>query len=1148
MSCSASTEIDVQRSLYELGGDSTVALQLVHVVEARFGARLPMREILSGPPLFAIADRVKELIEESKDRGSDPGVETPPLTRTNRQRPIRLSFAQERLWFLWKLRPDEISYHMPAAYRLRGPIDVDAFSRALSELVRRHEVLRTALVDGREGPRQRIVEDVVVPLPVEQLIGTGDDGLEPAIAEHLRSFVSQPFVLSDPLKLRAKLLRLAPEDHVLLFVMHHVASDGWSIGVMMRELTELYAACVEKREARLPELAVQYADYAEWQRGWLRDAELDRQLEFWRAELEGAPPILELPTDRTRPKVKRDRGSEVKVELSADVGARIDQLAREEGATPFMVLLAAYGALLGIYARSEEVTIGTLVANRPGAELEGLIGFFTNTLALRVGTPAGATFRELVRGVKARTLGAYDHQDLPFERLVTDLNVERNTSVTPVFQVLFLLQNTPESAFELHGLEIEPTQVSVGASLFDLELSLTPSADGSYVGGLVYDVALFDRETVERMAEQFVRLVEVTTQSPEKSVAGVELVSAAEAPMLDAWTRAPAPTVRDLTLHEAFVRQRARAPLATAFVSATGERMTYADVDVASQQVAAGLRALGVAAETRVALLMPRTPEAVVAMLGASRLGASFVPVDPGLPTRRQRYLIEQSSAAVVVVDESVDGTRGEWGVPTLRLDEVRTRRSQADHADAVVLPSMEAYVIYTSGSTGRPKGVTVPQSAAATHNAAATTLFALGPTDRVAQTASLSFDASIEEIFPTLRAGGTVVFVSDEERTSAERMLAVVEREGITVLNFTTALWAMLTYELDKLGCGWPKSVRLVIVGGEEVKPEPLDVFRRRNACEWLNTYGPTETAITATAWRAGTSSGTRRLPIGRPIEGYRAYLLDDELRATPVGIPSDLYIGGAGVARGYVGAPGMTAERFWPDPFSRDGARMYKTGDIARWTSTGELEFLGRSDDQVKLRGFRVELGEVERTLESLEGVERAVCLLKDTPSGPILVAHVSPQMDTTALRTELMARLPSFMVPTAIASRAEWPVGATGKVDKKRLGLEDVLTRAVDEEPRTETERVVAELYTELLGVDRVRRADDFFALGGHSLLVVRLVNAIRAVLGVEVAITEVFAASSVSALSAVVDELTLAGLEDDPDALEALLDEQTGRESS
>ncbi|MET0397696.1 MAG: amino acid adenylation domain-containing protein, partial [Longimicrobiaceae bacterium] len=1038
--------------------------------------------------------------------------------------PAPLSFSQQRLWFLDQLEPGSAAYNLPLLLRLRGPLDERALGRALAGTVRRHESLRTRfpLVDGE--PVQQVDPAGPVPLPRVELgaLAPADrerEALRLAAAESRR-----PFDLARGPVLRAALARLGADDRVLLLNLHHVVSDGWSMGILTRELSALYAAFAEGRPSPLAEPELQYADYAVWQRSAVSAEALDGQLAWWKERLAGAPPLLELPTDLPRGPAAGAPADSLPLEVPAATAEGLRRLAREEEATPFMVLLAAWQLLLSRYAGQDDVVVGSPIAGRTRVELEGLIGFFANTLALRTDLSGDPTFRELVGRVRGSLLAAYAHQDVPFERLVEELRVERSLTHAPLFQAMFAMQDADpaDAALRLGAAVAEPLEPAGAAAKFDLTLSLS-GGGGALGGGLTFRADLWERATAARMLEHLGALLAQAAADPGRRISHMQLAGPAEREqVVRGWNRTARDHPAGCLVHGMVAAQAARTPDAVAVVHGA-RSLTYAELIGAANRLAHALRRRGVGPEVRVGVCLERTPEMLVALLGVLGAGGAYVPLDPAHPADRLAWVLEDAGARVLLTQERWAERFAGFAGAALRLDADRAglEREPPEAPESGAAPENLAYVVYTSGSTGRPKGVGVE------HRSVAALLHWLAgevrPEERavVLASTSLAFDVSVAEIFDTLCGGGRLVLVD-----SALDLPAAARTDDVRLAYMVPGAAAELLH-----AGAIPPGLRALALAGEALPAALARGLYEAGVGRVVNLYGPTEATVYATS--SVVEPGAARVAIGRPAANARAYVLDARLEPAPIGLAGELYLAGRGVARGYPGRPGLTAERFLPDAFAEEpGARMYRTGDRVRWLATGELEYLGRMDQQVKVRGFRIEPGEVEAALLAHPALREAVVVAReDRPGDRRLVAYLvaagGPAPPAAELRELLRRRLPEYMVPSAFVALDALPLTASGKTDRRALPAPETGGAEEHTPPRTPTEEMVAGIFAEVLGVGRVGAHDGFFELGGHSLLATRALARLRPALGVEVPLRAVFEAQTVAGLAARVDAERAAG---------------------
>ncbi|HEX9935693.1 MAG TPA: amino acid adenylation domain-containing protein, partial [Longimicrobium sp.] len=1105
-------------NFFELGGHSLLAVQVISRVRQVLEVEVALGDVFTRPVL---SDFARELEAAA-------GSALPPIEPAPRDGRVPLSFAQQRLWFLEQLGGMGSTFHLPTRVRLRGELDRAALVRALDAMVARHESLRTVFAETDGVPEQRIAPaDAGFRLVEHDLGGRADAQAE--LGRVVAEEADAPFDLQRGPLIRGRLVRLAADDHVLLVTIHHIVSDGWSMGVLTRELSALYAAFRRGEPDPLPALPIQYADYAVWQRRWVEGELLREQADYWTRTLAGAPELLELPTDRPRPAEQDHAGARLGMELDDELTAGLKALSRRHGTTLFMTLLAAWATLLSRLSGQGDVVVGTPTAGRGRRELEGLIGFFVNTLALRVELSDAPSVAELLGRVKRRALEAQHRQDIPFEQVVERVDPVRSLSHTPLFQVMFAWQNLPGTGRDPGAAPLSagtepgataPARLPSGAETgvtaqFDLSLALSERG-GRIAGSVEYATALFETETVERWLAYLRRVLAEMVADERRSVARLALMPPAErAQVIEGWNATELPSPDGECVHELFERRAEETPGATAVVFEGGE-LTYAQLNARANRLAHHLRSLGVGPDARVAICAERTPEMVAGLLAVLTAGGAYVPLDPAYPEERLRWLLEDSAPVAVLAHRSLAARFAGAGVPVLELDAASPAWAAGPETNPGrgAMPEHLAYVIYTSGSTGRPKGVMVTHRAVRLQAAAVRAGFGLGPEDRSLQFASIAFDASVEEIFGALLTGAALVLRTEAWLEGAHAFWGRCAENQVTVVDLPTRFWQIL---LDEPSAAIPPCVRLLAIGGEAVEPAALEAWFRRDGHRppLLNTYGPTETTVNAALREIADDPATWR-SIGRPVANTRIYLLDARGEPVPVGVAGELYIGGGQLARGYLDRPGLTAERFVPDPFaSEPGARLYRTGDLGRWLAEGSIEFLGRTDFQVKIRGFRIELGEIEARLAERPEVGEAVVLVReDTPREKRLVAYVvgsgSGSVEVDALRAHLSERLPAYMVPAAIVRLDAFPVTAGRKVDRRALPAPegDALATRGYEAPEGETERVLADIWAEVLRVERVGRRDSFFELGGHSLLAVQVISRVRQRLAVEVALGDLF----------------------------------------
>ncbi|MBU8900903.1 amino acid adenylation domain-containing protein, partial [Corallococcus sp. M34] len=1104
--------VGIHDDFFALGGHSLLATQVVSRIRSDLRVELPLRALFEAPTVAALALRIDSL----------PGARVHVLEPTSRESKLALSFAQQRLWLIDQLQPGSASYNLSIALRLHGSVNVEALRHTFEALTERHESLRTTFAEHHGEPVQHIHPPSRWVLPITNLSALPDPEREAEARRLAENEAWQPFNLAKGPLLRTALLRLGEEHHVLLLTMHHIVSDGWSMGILVREIAALYAALNTGTTPNLPPLPVQYADFATRQRQWLQGEALEAQLGYWKDQLAGAPSVLELPTDRPRPAVQSQRGARVTLYLGTALSDALKALAQREGVTPFMLLLAAFQTLLARYTAQDDISVGSPIAGRTQAETEGLIGFFINTLVLRARMTPDLTFKELLAQVRATTLSAYEHQHVPFEKLVEVLQPARDLSRSPLFQVMFALQNAPIEALRVPGLSFQTIELGAESHFakFDLSLVLQESAKG-FAGTLDYSTDLFDEATVQGLVRHLTVLLEGITARPEARLSSLPLLTADERhQLIVTWNDTRADFPSEASIQQLITEQARRAPesLALAYEQDT---VTYAQLDARANQLAHYLRTLGVGPEVRVALCLERSPDLIVGMLGILKAGGAFVPLDPAYPLERLDYMRRDSGAPLLLTQGTlVQGLRDAEGLTVVQLDDIRAHVATLPTTapETGLSPLNLAYVIYTSGSTGQPKGTLLHHRGLVNTSQQTQRMHGHAPGSRVLQYAAASFDASIFEVFGVLVAGATLVLAPRERLLPDEPLRKLLVEQRITAVTLTPTV-------LGQLGTEGLEGLTALASGGEALN---LELARRwKPGRTLINAYGPTENTVATTF--SYVDDNATRLTIGKPWANVQTYVLDASLGPVPVGVAGELYVAGVGLARGYLGRPALTAASFIPNPFSAEpGARMYRTGDRVRWLANGELEYLGRIDFQVKLRGFRIELGEIESALRKHAAVKDAVVIAREDGGDKRLVAYVVLQpehtVETSDLKAHLREALPEHMVPGALMLLDALPMNASGKVDRKALPepTAAALSTRNHVAPRDELEMQLARVWEEMLGIRPVGVRTSFFELGGHSLLAVRMVAALRERIGRTLPLAALFQQPTIEQLARILRE--------------------------
>lgn len=1037
----------------------------------------------------------------------------------------RLSFGQERLWFLHQLAPDSPAYNIPAALRLKGEFDVKVLELALNEIAQRHEILRTGFVAVDGYPMQVAPPSAKLKVTVIELAGLSEEDRQRELRSLIDAEAKRPFDLVNGPLLRTTLIVLGEQHYVLLFTMHHIVSDGWSTGLLVSELATIYQALMNGERAWLPELPIQYVDYAQWQRETIDSPEHQGQVEYWKKQLRGCASELQLPTDHPRPKIQTINGGRESLFMPPRLLESLKALGRRESATLFMTLLAAFKTLLFRYSGQDDISVGTPISSRNRLELEGLIGFFVNTLVLRTSLSANPTFRELLKRVKEVSLGAFAHQEMPFELLVEELQIDRDLSHSPLFQVMFDLQNAPLRQTELPGLELSFLESSSETEQFDLSLSMSETSQGLRAS-LGYNRDLFDRATITRMLNHYQTLLEAIASNPDQKIADLPMMTEAERhQVVVAWNETRSVYDPDQCVHRLFEAQATRTPFNIAIVD-NEQSLTYGELNRRANQLARYLKRAGAGPDQRIGICIERSLNMVIAVLGVIKAGAAYVPLDPYYPRKRLSFYLNDSQVSLVLTERQfADAIREGHEIDLICLDTDvdRIALESGEDLESSVTPDNLFCVIYTSGTTGEPKGVML------THRGICNRLLwelsrnPMTEADALLQTSSLSFDISVWELLTPLLAGGRVVLARSWGFQDGAYLIDTISKQKITIISCVPSMLRVLLEQRGIEACG---SLKRALSGGEAMPVDLQEEFFSRLRAELHNSYGPTETSIDATFWACKRDGAHHTVPIGSPISNMRAYILDADFQPAPVGVPGQLYISGIGVARGYLNRPELTAERFIADPFNPEpGLRMYRTGDKARFLVDGAIEFLGRLDEQVKLRGFRIELLEIESVLAQHESVREAVVILReDEPGDKSLVAYVvvadQQELNVSNLRNQLRDALPEYMVPSYFVELDAIPRTLNGKIDKRALPPPGRFRPEIDEEfvsATTPMEKLITSIWADTLRIDRVGIHDNFFDLGGHSLLAVRVHSRLCKELGTEIPLLRLFEYPTVQTLA-------------------------------
>ncbi len=1140
--------LDVERvgrhdNFFALGGHSLSATQLLARVRATFDRALPLRALFAAPTIAAFAATLQA-------QDTPAVLAAPPLQPRPSDQPVPLSFAQQRLWFLNQLAPDSSAYNVSTMMRLTGHVHDAALEQSLQEIARRHEMLRTTFVVVDEQPIQHIAPTIAITLLRIDLQPLDRSEQETRIQQLAIEDSLQPFDLGKGPLLRAALIRLSEREHMLLCNMHHIISDGWSQGVLVRELGTLYGSYAAGQASPLMPLPVQYADYTLWQRAWLQGRVLETQLAYWREHLHEPLAVLSLPTDRPRPSVQTEHGATYRFTIPEALTSKLVALSLRDGVTLFMTLLAGFKVVLARYSGQSDVVVGSPIAGRTHTETEGLIGFFVNTLVLRTNLAGNPSFRELLQRVRDVTLNAYAHSDTPFEKIVEDLQPQRDLSRTPIFQVLFVLQNTPQPLLDLPGLTLELQDIDHQMTPFDMSLSVRQQAQ-HLTGVLEYNTDLFDASTVQRMMDHLLVVLTSVVSNAEQRIATISLLTDAERQhMLSGATTATTTYPADLCIHTLIAQQAALRPEAVAVVF-EDQRLTYRELNRRANQLAHLLQARGVGPETRVGLCMERCTDLMIGLLAILKAGGAYIPLDPAYPGERLAFMLEDAQANLILSQQRLLDHLPAHAAEIMCLDRDWDVISQQPAVEPIstVGPGNLAYVIYTSGSTGQPKGVMVQHRSLVAFTLMVGRAYTIDANDRMLQFTSLSWDTSVEEIFPCLAHGATLVLRPATMLDSMTTFVRTCDLAGVTVLNLPTALWHILTTSLTQDHLTLPATLRLVIIGGERALPDHIAAWRMHvgSSVRLLNTYGLAETTVEVSMCEVSNAEtdacNLREVSIGRPFDAVCVYLLDANLQPVPIGVPGEIYVSGGNLARGYLGRPTLTAERFMPDPFSHSpGKHMYRTGDMGRYRADGQLEFIGRADHQVKIRGHRVELGEIESALIQHPQVREAVVVVRDTgasggaSSDKQLVAYIVPdtaqtlsvgadhQLSVTDVQVFLRQMMPAYMIPAAFVFLEHIPLTPGGKLNRRALPDPECARAAARVLPHDALELRLANIWEDLLAICPVGITDNFFDIGGHSLLAVRLQTHIEQQFGQQLTLTMLFQHPTIEQLASLLRQPT------------------------
>ncbi len=1079
-----------------------------------------MRQLFETPVLADLAQHIEAL------KSAESGLQAPPIKPVPRKGDLPLSFSQQRLWFLDQLAPGSANYNIPSAVRLHGNLQIDVLKKALTEIVNRHEILRTTFQNREGRPVQVVHPRIDFDLNSIDFSHLSEKEALARAQELMREDALKPFDLEKGPLFRIHLVKLREDDHLIFFNLHHIITDGWSMGILIREMAALYNAFSTGKPSPLPPLPIQYADFAVWQQEWLKDQVLEEHLRFWREYLGENPPVLELPTDHPRPAMQTFNGRSLRYDLPADLSRKIVDFTRKQNATLFMTLLAAFQALLHRYTRQQKILVGSPIANRNRSEIENLIGFFVNTLVFKAEFEHDLDFKGLLKQVRENTLKAYSHQDLPFEKMVEVLQPDRDMSHSPIFQVAFILQNAPTERIQLKGMTFEPVQPENPTSKYDLTLYTAETEEG-IACFWEYNTDLFEEATIRRMMEHFENMLRQAVENPTQKIDYLDYLTSQEKKWLfREWNHTARPYPADTTVHALFEKLAEEIPNQPA-VQYKDQVLTYAELNQKANQLAYYLKERGLQSDQIVGISLPRSVEVAVAVLGILKAGGGFLNLDPTYPKERIAYMIEDSGLKLLITNRKLAQVLPLNGAEPILLDQDREiiERQPSGNLNLPLQSENMAYVIYTSGSTGLPKGTLLAHRGLCNLFQVQQRAFNIGRQSRILQFSPLSFDASVWETVMALLNGATLVFTDQEDLITGQGLHAVLKEQKITTITLPPSVLAVMPEEpLPDL--------KTLVTAGEKCTRDLVQRWGKER--QFVNAYGPTETTVCASMYETDPRVPIEP-PIGKPIDNFQLYVVDENLMPVAVGVPGELCIAGVGLARGYLNRADLTAERFVANPFSEEpGARMYRSGDLVRWRPDGNLEFLGRIDHQVKLRGFRIELGEIEAVMTRHAKIRDAAALVReDKPGHQLLVGYYVTEDGEPLVSSELKAflknQLPDYMIPAILVHLEKMPLTPSGKVDRNALPAPDQ-HRDIESEyvpPRSPVEEKLAAIVSDLLNLQKVGVFDNFFELGGHSLLATQFISRIKKTFQVEMPLRQIFESPTIAEMAAKIEELQQTG---------------------
>ncbi len=1113
-------QIGIKQNFFEIGGHSLLATQVVSRINESFNIQLPIKYIFEYPTIASLS---KE-IEKYKSNGTN---NLPTITKVNRDINLPLSFSQKRLWFLNELKPNDPSYNITSAFKISGNLNIEILSESIKLIIQRHEILRTVFIDNHGQPAQKILDEINFEIKVKDFTNLSEKEAETKAKEIAFNEGRVVFNLAKGPLLKSTLIKLNDSNSIMVFTIHHIIADGWSIPILIKEIAEYYNSIKTNNNVEIKELPIQYADYAYWQNLYLESDNYKTQLEYWKNQLAGIPPLLELPLDKPRPSVQTFNGNKISFTIEPELTSALNKISQKENVTLYMTMLSAFQLLLSKYSNQKDIVIGTPIAGRNKKELENLIGFFVNNLVIRTTFDNKLTFRKLLKQVRETSLDAYANQDLPFEKLVEELQPERDMSHAPIFQVMFVFQNIPFDSAAINDIQLKPIEIETGTTTFDL--SLTLSEVGNSISAIFeYNTDLFYEETIKRFIRHYKILLTLLVKNVKQKISKIELITKEEKSKLNELNKTEKEFGTDFTVDNKFEKIVVENPnnIALRFsdpLKNTNKKFTYKDLDKRSNQLANYIIQKGLAIEDCVGICLDRSLNLHTAVFAVLKAGGAFLPIDPYYPVERINYMIKDSNSKFIITTKDLERKLfQDRNEKLILIDELDFENLSDEKPDVKIESDNLAYIIYTSGSTGLPKGTMLPHKGLCNLSSVQREAFEITTGSNIMQFSSLSFDASVWETVMALLNSASLQLTSKDIISSGSELSKLLESEKITTITLPPSVLSVLEYnELPEL--------KTIITAGEAVSNELVSKWSKGR--KFFNAYGPTETTVCASMFLCNEKSYPKGPPIGKPISNFRLYIIDENFNLVPEGVPGELCIGGIGLARGYLGKPDITADKFVPDNFSDiKGERIYRTGDLARYLPDGNIEFLGRIDQQVKVRGFRIELGEIDAQIRKLDSVVDATVIVRENSNSEkqiiaYLVLNDDTELDIQLFRNKLSKVLPDYMIPAAFVKLDKIPLTPNGKVDKAALPKPELSAMDLGVEyvePRNEVETKLVKIAQELLSAEKIGVLDNFFMLGGHSLLATQFISYIREAFNIDLPLRQIFETPTIEGIAIAVNK--------------------------